>query len=299
MSKDVKSASAVLSQSVRGQTPASITRSVLVEKDGLDTDDDVSSAAAPTLSSQLSSDDLISFYRSGKKGIAHKRLQTWYDSTSPATAATAVPSELSDISQGTDEIAQRLGRQIRCNHLRFRGRFQWSGTNSSAVAAQIEALMIPQTVRVVIFWDLMPLVVGTNSTTEPSCIWAQNAVYATGMGALVLTGTYGAAHNVTAPWSPTTHGTRYHILRDELIRPKNMPVSGNSGGVTNATVGNQVTIDWTIPLHQKIITYSTATATSSIDRKLYMMIMQDAIVTGAAAIVFNLSADLEFEDVQQ
>lgn len=300
MSKDVKSSSAVLPKGVRGQAAASITRSVVVDKNGLETDDDVPTPS-PSLPAKLTNDDLLAFYRSSsKKGIVHKRIQSFHGSLNPTDAATATPFNLGDVAQGDDPRYERLGLQTRADHLKLRFRCQWAGDNAAGTTSVIwQALLSPVGVRIVVFWDKMPLLAGSTTSVEPSVIWAEDALTPGGMGAMTLTGLLGTSGNTVAPFNPNTHGTRYEILHDEVIRPQNLNNGQNGGGVSLAVSANQFNFERYIDLKNRKQTYYTTTASSVIDNCLYMFVIRDIMTTGAAPVTYNFTADFQFTDVQQ
>lgn len=299
MSKDVKTVTPVLSQSLRRATVAPITRSVVVEKDGLETDDvPTPPSTPPPIHDELTSDDLIAFYKSGTKGKRelHKYYNLWGSGLTPSTSATATPLVINSIATGTSENG-RIGQRIRLNHIMCRFRCLWSGTNVSASTAQIQSQLAPPAVRHVIFWDRMPLVAGSNATTEPSCIWSQNVANGTGMGALTLTATLGTLANSWAPWNGNTHGTRYQILYDKVTRPKSLNYSGNSGGVTNSTCANYLNWEHKIDLKDRVITFNQSSATTTIDYRLCMFVIADGQGAGAVDLIHDYSFNLVFQDV--
>jgi len=206
--------------------------------------------STPSLIPGISQEELTLIYaasraRSGEyyERERYKHYQAVVGDQAIPSAAATTATVINAIPQGTLSNGNRLGQSIRGRHLTFKLRVDWENTsNSPSASVGITAEL--QLVRFVLYIDRMP---GIGAS-----IWAENINPTTGTNSLVTTGgatgTYGAPDNNTnALWNLNTHGTRYHILLDKVIRPKAISNLFNGAYVcasANAHYTFHMPVDW-------------------------------------------------------
>lgn len=278
----------VLQKSLPGDAPASESRG--------DVKDDyfvVPSPAplAPVLSGPsrlpgISADKLLAAYMEGGRGKISGKYKKWTSVTALAAISSAAANTaylLGTVPQGTTSNFARLGTQIRMHSLTWRGEFFWAANTAKAngVAAN---QTVP--IRLTIYVDKMPALGGST--------FAENLVTPVSFASIFTTNAQGEGYNSVAPYNLNTHGTRYDILVDEIIRPRNQFAVTDGTTVWAGAAENR---EFHIPLHGKLCSYFNTAGTDLLENSLEYMIECDAIVAGQTLPNFQSMWTLNYEDV--
>lgn len=152
-----------------------------------------------------------------------------------AQSINTIPS-----ANGSDAYNLRLSRQVRLHRLHFRAIVSCANDINLATPAQGPGDWLYATpMRIVIFWDKMPVANGPASSpvaniTPIAAVDTPSATPTTGGGNAVLnTETAGTTVNCQAAYNYNTMGTRYEIIYDKTFLHGNM----TSGGIYNTVDG--------------------------------------------------------------
>lgn len=270
---------------------------VAQKSDALATDDDGKKSVVPATSAPpsvgpfdgLTSDQIFEVYAATmRRGGQRPRNKHFQDSIVNATiqsAAASVFDSMCIIAQGTGSNGARLGLQVRVKSLVLRGIVEWWNTATNPTVNVGVITQFPP-VRFVIFYDRMPAV--------GSPIWAENSSPATGNAAIVNTLGNGQAYNSTAPWNINTHGVRYHILYDKIIKPHSFLSSFNG-----SSVAASATTNFEVNMHMDhMISWYNTSGTAWIDGTIGFFVMCDIpVATWQQNPIFSGQWSLEFDDV--
>lgn len=187
-----------------------------------------------------------------------------------------------------DGLNQRLGRQVRCRHIRLKYLVSWSGT---VVGSPTQGLELYQPFRVTIVKDRFPVASNNWSTNTFPPNDSLSVMYVPGV-----------SQNSSALPNPGTRGFRYDILHDHVYLPKagtNLVVSDSTGvGTAIHFIGGQLAIDINIPCDIVTTFYDDTNTTTFLENSLIAFEVSDAAAgtAGLALPTFDLVASVTFED---
>lgn len=292
--KAFRSSGPLLQTGVRG-TPAAPIAQKCDAKKSVDENDNKDDRLSTSSSSSSIPDDVRNIYKElfasqGSRRLKHLQFLT-QALTSIATAANTAPTLINTIQQGSGSDGFRLGLSCRMHHATVRMQIQWWNT-ADTPTTNVGRLGWLQPVRVVFFIDKMPPLLSS---------WAENTSFPpTGDGGLVdtLNVTNPTYYNTIAPYSINTHGTRYHILHDEVIHPKKgSPVTTFNGN--SVAVSAQCNYEWFLKLNC-MTTWFDTTGGNVLENAVYYQVMTDASASSAAGYTqlpkFQCMVDIAYSE---
>lgn len=233
-------------------------------------------------------------------GGKHKHFYTFggYATTYTIPSAAATTAFCVNLIPETDNEVGRITRQVRLRSIDFRFLIGWLTVPNGSQSDAHAFACVP--VRLIVFWDKMPIGNGTNTTKTAGLwpVWAEDVYDAVGENAVVNTLGAGINANCNAVWNFNTMGTRYEIIHDEVFCPQQNPYSNNIAGVPG--VYREMRHHINIPLGDRICTYADDSndgqLTQLMDHQLFYHIIADGNLTSQSA-TFQLTTDLIFTDV--
>lgn len=222
-----------------------------------------------------------------------------------ATTSTSSVSPTGALQTGT-EFFQRLGRVVRVTKVTMHGIAvtYWKGTKQPLNVANVAC---QPALRITVYVDRYPLLGGTTAISDDALSTAYNdynSLFST-LGAVSSLGD-GITATLALP-NLVTHGTRYHILRDERFSPIN-PGEGASGtGTLNSGANCYASphvmreFKWDIPCDIKVIYYddTNSAGTWILENALEIKVFQDDLPTGATLTWSGMYwLKLDFEDIK-
>jgi len=260
---------------------------------------------------------LIALYRAGSSanggspgGLRNKHIQTFIPTpftpfVSGASTLTAVLN--ANIAQGTTWLT-RVGAGVVQKHITIRDCWTWFENSTTNI---IDCIARP--VRMIVFWDRMP--------QAPAPILANdNSGQTTDFSALLNTlGAVAGGSDDTytcAPFNINTHGFRYEVIHDMLIKPQtgttqiaipnswtnNSPTTANSVTSTQFYSFGQAQHTHRIDLKGKITEFmgTTGAANTIATNALYVCYIADIVGSASAKIpqCHGFMYDMAFQDTQ-
>lgn len=218
------------------------------------------------------------------------------------SASTSQCVNLGDIDSGS-EYYERIGTQVRCHHLNMRFSIKWS--YNSQTNQIVEATQLPPKVRLVLCWDKLA---GVNYTGTDIRQWSDvgdtdPCISGASLMQSLAQGTVGAGvaarYNSTLPYNYNTHGTRYKILRDEVIQSDRTTLNPQASiNGTNVLHAFNHTFEWNVPLHGEMVTWVADTGSSQSKNELCFWAVMDAPITAALwTVSLGGFYNLQFDDV--
>lgn len=213
---------------------------------------------------------------SGVEGTKHKHNQLLIGTGGGSLISYAQSSNvtpLSLISQGSQNY-NRIGLQIKSRSVTARLGFYWVNSDTIGSVINTEALKTPNPIRLIVLWDNAPLVGGViiGSDLNP----------ATDVDSVLTTLGQGQINNDIAAYNNITHGTRFEILRDEVICPEQVWATTLASGTTIAAF-KSYTLH--LDLKDRIMTYQNTANNSQLDHALQLLLVCNQPITTTPANV--------------
>lgn len=213
--------------------------------------------------------DRISLSRKSDQGYVTFGGTPWW--LTAVSGLTSAPTSLISIAEGSD-YTNRIGRVIKILNSKIRLNL-WADYPTGIQPGPAQFAI--SDVRVIVFLDRFPII-GTPTLAadaEPTTDFKAvlNTLGSTAAGPSATNGML----NTRAPFNLNTHGTRYHILHDEVY---NIYKNGAVAAAYNSTVYPMIAaskvIDLDIPHHYKVEFYGTA-GNALLTNGLYIYVLQN------------------------